>query len=250
MGNIAYPTISVAGVNHGGDRPQTRAIVIHATRGNGATPAEEYAGSVRYCTGSNARQSGPNLMVGPSSVTRFCDDDTEAWHATVDNHWTYGIEVTQSRRLEAFSPWMIETTAELAALVCLKYGIATTHPLTRLGAGETPYGILGHEDLYSGYSRRKTDPGAWWRWDPFITLVRAHVRNVIGEPPDVLGDYPSVSQPLREYAQLHPELGGINIRAREPHYVDRDGDEVLKMASGVWLVYRRYVDRVTVASWA
>lgn len=248
--NIPFPTLDLAGVNHGGLRKSTLALILHSTRGNAKTVEAEYAGSRAYCARVNERQSGPNLMVGPASVTRFCSDDTEAWHATINNPVAYGIEIAQATRTTLFTAYQTRTTATLCAELCYKYDVPILHMTQNHNGQLTERGIYGHEDTAAGTADGKSDPGPMWHWPTFIPMVQAEYVRLYQITPPRAPTWADVSDELRAFVMAHDPGIRLNLRALEYYRCDRDGDEVAKLANGSWLCRRAYTGEIEVLTWA
>jgi len=247
--NIPFPTLDLAGVNHAGLRKSTLALILHSTRGGASTLLDEYIGSRNYCARKNDRDSGPNLMVGPASVTRFCSDDTEAWHATINNSVAYGIEIVQPTRTTPFTEWQVKTTATLCAELCYKYDVPIFHMTQNHNGQLTERGIYGHEDTAAGTADGKSDPGPMWHWPTFIPTVQAEYIRLYQITPPRAPTWHDTSPELRAYAIEHFPTTGFNLRALEYYRMDRDGDEVAKLANGSWLCRRAYTGQIEWLPW-
>lgn len=164
---------------HGGVRPVTRGIVIHATRGpTYPEPGEalvdtldrEYHVAVAYML-NPANEVSPHFCVGPRIVCRMVHDDNVAWHAQQHNQTHLGIEVAQPSYQPEFVEFEYLATAEICAHWCLKYAI----PPVRVMDSDLA-GIIGHEQTDQGRRDGKTDPGWRWDWPKFMFLVQEKVR--------------------------------------------------------------------------
>jgi N-acetyl-anhydromuramyl-L-alanine amidase AmpD len=188
-------------------------------------------------------------MVGPSTVTRFCSDDTMAWHATINNPVAYGIEIAQSAAQPAFTFYEVATTVALCAMLCHKYDIPIEHCVQTTQGVLTQKGIYGHEDTWAGRQDGKSDPGHMWHWDVFIPAVRDAWAKLYNVTPPNDPTWRSFSPEIQEYAAKHLPGTALNLRSREYYHRDADGDERVKLADGSWLCRRAYTGQIKVLAW-
>jgi N-acetyl-anhydromuramyl-L-alanine amidase AmpD len=234
---------------HAGVRPQTRGIVLHSTRGPTRPSVgeglisvieREYAVAVRYML-NPANEVSPHFCVGHSRVARMVPDELIAWHAQEHNQTHLGIEIAQPAYCPDFTDEQYRLVAEICARWCLKYRL----PAVRVMSVDKP-GIIGHEDTTQGKRDHKSDPGAKWEWPRFIQLSQARVDELVrGE-----GAYAMAGPGIQTFLRGHPEYGVPGKQYWDPH-----GNEVvITLGStvhphGVFVIWRKWLDKIAVASW-
>ena len=202
--------------NHGGTRPESRLVILHATRGPTkpqagealvATLEREYHNSIAYMCKTlaqgNTSQVSPHFVVGPYMVCRLVHDDAESWAtgnravAAYDlNQESLSIEVAQPAYLPPFVDFQYEACADLTVQWCMKYGIPLEHiaPFT----DATAHGITEHEETRDGRYDGKSDLGDKWDWARFMTACQRRWAEL--HPPN---DWEGISADLRAYMEAN-----------------------------------------------
>lgn len=218
-------------------------IVIHATRGHGATLEEEYQGTINFTKAPNANSnSSAHYVVGPTRCCRMVHDYDRSWNARYLNARNLGAEVAQPASLPAFTNTEYSLTAQIVAGWCHEFAIPALHV-----TNENSRGIIGHDETAQGKGEDKSDPGSRWEWTPFMQRVAAELVKLQGPPP--LDPWAGVGDGLAKAGKAHPEWGTPHWDARSPHYWDADSDEILKLTSGDWLIWRHYVGKWEHVHW-
>ncbi|MEU0371908.1 N-acetylmuramoyl-L-alanine amidase [Streptomyces sp. NPDC006283] len=151
------------------DRPQQgvdiRQIVIHDTEGS-------YEGSLATLTNPDVKASAHYLVrASDGLVTQMVENKNLAWHGgnwTINMH-SIGVE-HEGYAMKGGGGWytepQYESTAALVKFLAAKYGI----PLDREH-------IIGHDELPvqldSYISKTHWDPGPFWDWNRFMSLLGA-----------------------------------------------------------------------------
>lgn len=221
--------------NHDAGRPTPPTlIVIHSTRGKALTPMSEYEATVNYCARPNAHSNTcPHYVVGPTACCRMVHDADTAWHARYLNPRSLGIEVAQSYHSTPFTETEYALTAKIVARWCHELDIPPVH----VDDEDLP-GFLGHDETAQGRGEKKSDPGYRWDWTYFGVLVARELVHLAPSPS--LDPWAGVGSGLAAVGKAHPEWGTPNPRAESAHYWDGDHDEVVKLSTGDWLVWRDY----------
>ncbi len=151
-----------------------RQIICHTTKGEwpqrvvpGKGPTGRDKRTAEFWQGAE-RQSAAHLVVdSDGSIVCLADLlEVEAYHATVVNRWSVGIETYQEQGGVIYQA-AIDSTVKLVATLCRAFGIQFQmpkvpyrgHPLKVLEADGGPgvVGIFGHRDVTD--HRGKGDPG-------------------------------------------------------------------------------------------
>lgn len=202
----------------GGRRPETRGVFIHSTRsGRNQSLAAEYTGTVNYFLTSG--KASAQALIGPTEGTIMVPNTDQAWHAGIDrdrfpnhghldaNQTHLGIEVCQPRPGDDFTDFQYQATALLCRIWAEKYGF----PLRRVWSQFEP-GLIGHEDSEQGRLYGKSDPGAHWDWDYFLSLCAPGPAEPVAEPAaltrqQALDEIWRIGQLLIDGEQLGPAEG-------------------------------------------
>lgn len=146
--------------NTGGVRKQTIGMVIHSTRGQGATPDAELQGTLGWFRNPSSQVSA-NAVIGQDGSVYMTNPDAVAWHAGENNGNYFGVELVQSAKDAADGkPFTDAQYASLAAL--------TQQMSQRYGFPIDRQHIVGHEELEQGRRGGKTDPGPTFNWNRYI----------------------------------------------------------------------------------
>lgn len=148
--------------NHGGPRPGTKGVILHATRSQRCAPEDEYQATVDYMMQPGTVSAHRVIGVLEGQHAQLVADDLQAWHAEEDNLWWLSIEFCQPTAADSFSDYQIKTGVAVVAAWLRHYGLAP--------ATET---IRRHEDTEQGKRWGKTDPGACFPYAEFIAMLNA-----------------------------------------------------------------------------
>ena len=136
--------------------------------------------------------SGP---VAPQASAHYCLDNEETWQCVRESDVAWaapgankcGIHIehagfasqTPLQWDDEYSKAVLERSAELAAILCKRYGIPAekVSPADLAAAaanGHSARGFCGHVDVTNGLNngRGHQDPGAGWDWDKYLARVR------------------------------------------------------------------------------
>jgi N-acetyl-anhydromuramyl-L-alanine amidase AmpD len=144
------------------------AIVIHSTEGR-------FVGSVRYLEHARSHGSAHFVVSRRGQVVELVPVTDVAWHS--GNGWwnlhSIGIEHEGWVDRKSFTEAQYRASAKLVAYLAHRWGI----PLDRrhiIGHNEVPNPIWpGHFGGIDGH----TDPGPYWRWRHYLSLVRWYARH-------------------------------------------------------------------------
>ncbi|HEY5420147.1 MAG TPA: peptidoglycan recognition family protein [Marmoricola sp.] len=161
------PTAQVfATPNLGGPRTGTRGIVVHSTRGQGATPEAELQGTLSWFANPQSQVSAHAVIGTDGSIYTVGDLDRQTWHAGENNADRLGIELVQSARDNErgvpFTDAQYRSLAQLTADWSRRYGFAIDRNA-----------LVGHEELEQGKRSGKSDPGHSFNWDRYVQSARA-----------------------------------------------------------------------------
>jgi hypothetical protein len=164
-----------------------RFLEIHATRG-ATTPEKQFAATVNWM---QSPANGGAAQGWGGSCSYVIDRDGTLGTVLADNQmptygagyggtgseWSideYGIsyEWCQSPAQEEFTTEQYERGAAEYAAKCRAYGIPALMLDVQRQAGPVPSGFVRHDRCENGRKLGKTDPGARFRDDDFIALVR------------------------------------------------------------------------------
>lgn len=136
-------------------------IVIHTMQGT-------YDGSTDWFQNPQARVSAHYLIGSDGRIEQMVQEKDIAYHAgsMEYNSKTIGIEhegwVDQQKW---YTPKLFDASARVAAYLVKKYNIPIKHQL--------PNGLFGHHEI-PGQERRRFDPGNYWDWNLYMSLVRKY----------------------------------------------------------------------------
>jgi hypothetical protein len=189
---MAYPPPSppyygpVSKSSGNGNKPLTR-LVIHCTAGadgKGSTGTAEYFRSA-------AAKGSAHYITDANLTIQSAYDSVVCWHAPPNMH-SIGIEMCCSLSSRGQGHWelashvkMMQRTARLTAELCLAYNIPVVKlTVAQVRAGQK--GICGHWDVSRAFGQSSHwDPGEYFPWATFMTMVRAEVADIVaGGNPD------------------------------------------------------------------
>ncbi|MCO5167404.1 MAG: N-acetylmuramoyl-L-alanine amidase [Planctomycetes bacterium] len=127
-----------------------RYIIIHTIEGS-------EAGCISWFQNPASRVSAHYVLSHAGRVTQMVRDEDRAWHAGNYNEQSIGIENEGWAGRNNWTDTQYRVLAQLTRALCDRYGI----PKTRAH-------ILAHSEVAS----HKSDPGRFFDWDRFMTLVR------------------------------------------------------------------------------
>jgi len=169
-------------------RSSTKLIVIHATGG------QYYSGRDKDSVGFNADSrlrinngTAAHYTVGQEGrVWQSLKDSQRAYHATCVNDRSLGIEHTGKTHAQktyvakpgcdykgndcSWNKEIYHASARLTAYLATKYNIPIERTKDIDGTG-----FIAHSDVYGPCkSDLRTDPGDFWDWDYYLTLVQCY----------------------------------------------------------------------------
>lgn len=129
-------------------------ITIHTTQGS-------YAGAISWFQNPRANVSAHYVIrSSDGQITQTVRERDTAWHAGVANRYTVGIEHEGFVSNAAwYTEAMYRSSARLTCEIARRHGV----PLDRDH-------IVGHVELPQ---QTHTDPGRYWDWSHYMSLVRA-----------------------------------------------------------------------------
>lgn len=156
-----YPA---ATTNYDSSRAPIDMVVIHKAEGSALSAA--------YTFQNPGRQASAHYSVGDDVVYQMVDEGATAWH---DGNYAYnqrsiGIENGGYTYRDDFTDAHYHLLAQLVANICERHGIP-----------EDRGHIIGHNEVPDPYHPGEfggvdhhTDPGPYFNWSYFISLVRAY----------------------------------------------------------------------------
>jgi len=147
-----------------------RGIVIHDTEGR-------FIGSIHTLQNPRVDGSAHFVVSRRGQIVQLVPVTDVAWHS--GNGWwnlhSIGIEHEGWAGVRAYTETEYEASAKLVAYLAHRWGI----PLDREH-------IIGHAEVPDPYHRGRlggvshhTDPGPYWRWDHYMTLVRYYASHPV-----------------------------------------------------------------------
>src|SRR5215208_2397068 len=143
-------------------------VVVHSTEGH-------FVGSVRWLRNPRSGGSAHFVISRDGQIAQLVSVTDIAWHAgnTSWNRHSIGIEHEGFTARGGFTPAEYRASAQLVGYLAYRYGI----PVDRehiIGHNEVPNpyhpgwvgGVDGHQD-----------PGKYWKWGYYMTLVRYYARH-------------------------------------------------------------------------
>ncbi len=135
-------------------------IVIHTIEGS-------EAGAISWFRNSRSNVSAHYVVSHAGRVTRMLRDSDVGWHCRTWNYRAIGIECEGYANRNTWTDVQMRTLAQLTAYLCARYSI----PVDRTH-------LVGHVEVPGN---THTDPGRYFDWSRFITLVRQY-RGGAGAP--------------------------------------------------------------------
>lgn len=177
-----------------GPRKDITMLVIHdmeyPERG---TSAEWCAGFFQNPLGVGGKPvvASAHYCVDDDSVMQCVRDEDTAWHAGPVNDVSIGIEhagyagQTAAQWRDEYSTAMLLRSAELAAQLCVRWGIPPVRLTAQDLARGMRRGICGHADVTNGLQNGKGhwDPGPNFPWDWYLGEVARRTFELRGLPP-------------------------------------------------------------------
>lgn len=100
------------------------------------------------------------IGVLPGQHAQIVADELIAWHAREYNSAWLGIELCQPTPRDEYTEYQYQCAAAVVFGWAQKYGI----PLDREH-------LRGHDEIPPGIREGKSDPGALWDWQKFMSLL-------------------------------------------------------------------------------
>jgi hypothetical protein len=166
---------------HGGQRSETKLIVLHDTEGHN-TPG---VGDL-HTLGDVLRGEGLSVHAGndaEGNCARYLPDDTEGYHVAAYNSIAVGIEQIGFSTQGSWPPAQIENTAKWVAYWAGKYGIPIRF--------STTHGICQHKDLGAAGGNHN-DCGPAYPFDQVLQKAASFLGTVV-QSPDGTGDRSNTS---------------------------------------------------------
>jgi hypothetical protein len=170
-------------------------VVLHTTEGS-------YAGAVSWFQDPSSNVSSHYVVRrSDGEITQMVSDEARAWHACNNNDDTVGIEHEgASASASTWTPAMVDASARMTAWLVVQYSI----PIDRDH-------IVGHGEIQPPECSGRSDPGPWFPWDDYMTLVAQYAGDPVGDDDDDAGDDDDDDDPSTGWgplAFLSPTDGG------------------------------------------
>lgn len=141
-------------------------IVIHTTEGG-------YSGSVSWLKNPSSGASAHYVIrENGTEIKQLVADSDRAWHATYYNNRSIGIECAGfAGQASTWTQGILPALYDLVAWLCYTHGVSAVHPAGQAVSQTQPYnqpGLVGH---YQVQPWNRTDPGAHFDWNTFVTEV-------------------------------------------------------------------------------
>lgn len=142
-------------------------VVIHTTEGS-------YSGAVSWLKNPSAGASAHYVIKEDGTqITQLVADSNTSWHATYYNSRSIGIECAgYAGQASTWTQGILPKLYDLVAWLCYTYNVQAVHPAGTAGSSSAqPYtgvGLVGH---YQIQPWNRSDPGAYFDWNAFVTEV-------------------------------------------------------------------------------
>jgi hypothetical protein len=154
-----------------------RYVVVHTTWLNpigGSSTGGTALSNINFWKSGDGDPSSAHYIIDSGNIYQTVDDNNVAYHAGQYsyNKQSIGIEIVATASVSGtISSAELVACADLTRWLCQTYNIPTTHPAGNDNNADSymlPAGIIGHDQIsLSG----KTDPGPYFDWSSFISLV-------------------------------------------------------------------------------
>lgn len=153
-------------------------VIIHTSQNGEHRCGAEWLGGGHFKSAST--KVSANYGVDCDSVVQYVLEKDIAWHASVANGYSIGIELicmagqTDAEWADAYSIAQLDLAAHLVADICLRHDIPICKLTPEQAAAKRP-GICGHVDITKGFGKgTHWDPGPNFPWPAFIEQVAHH----------------------------------------------------------------------------
>jgi hypothetical protein len=142
-------------------------VVIHTTEGG-------YSGAVSWLKNPSAGASAHYVIKEDGTqITQLVSDSNTSWHATYYNSRSIGIECAGfAGQASTWTQGILPKLYDLVAWLCYTYNVQAVHPGGTAGSSSAqPYtgtGLIGHFQVQPW---NRSDPGAYFDWNTFVTEV-------------------------------------------------------------------------------
>ncbi|CAG0992505.1 partial N-acetylmuramoyl-L-alanine amidase A, partial [Gammaproteobacteria bacterium] len=142
-------------------------VVIHTTEGG-------YSGAVSWLKNPSAGASAHYVIKEDGTqITQLVADSNTSWHATYYHSRSIGIECAgYAGQASTWTQGILPKLYDLVAWLCYTYNVQAVHPGGTAGSSSAqPYtgvGLVGH---YQIQPWNRSDPGAYFDWNTFVTEV-------------------------------------------------------------------------------
>lgn len=198
--------------------PTGKAVVIHATRSGVSMNPSEFQGTLNWFARPDVGLSAHWVIARDGRKARVVNDDCNAVHAGEHNSTHYGIELEQGAEADGFTLRQIEALVAVCQGYVKDFGVAAVHTLSSNASG-----FIGHSETTQGRRVGKSDPGAGFPWEGFISAVAGAV------PLPVPPSLPAVSEVAHALAFAYTAYF-----ERNPHKL-HDFDKGVVEAVAKWL---------------
>lgn len=142
-------------------------IVIHTTEGS-------YGGAVSWLKNPASGASTHYIIKEDGSeIKQLVSNSDRAWHATYYNNRSIGIECAGfAGQASTWTQGILPALYDLVAWLCYTYNVQAVQPAGQAASQSSPYtgtGLVGH---YQIQPWNRTDPGAYFDWNTFVSEVQ------------------------------------------------------------------------------
>lgn len=160
------PDVISLSPNHSPGQPSGKKVVVHATRSGISMNPREFEATLNWFGRESSQVSAHGLVGRDGRIARIVPDSQTAWHAGIHNPDMWGWELEQGVESDGFTIKQMESWAIVARYYVEKFGVAAQH-ITDISKS----GFIGHQETPQGISVGKSDPGAGFMWQAFISLL-------------------------------------------------------------------------------